>query len=205
MYEPTSGSITVDGKDLSEIRISAWRARTTGTFQDHMKFQFKAFETIGVGSLPELENRSAIEQAVRDAKADTVVAKLPDGLDSQLGRIFEGTELSHGQWQRLALARGRMRRGPLMIVLDEPTAALDPQAEHDVYEQFAEMMKATAKSLGTITVLVSHRFSTVSMADLILVLDKGVIVESGSHADLLARNGSYAEHYRTQQQAYQTQ
>lgn len=204
MYKPTSGTITVDGEDLASFGVSAWRTNITGTFQDHMKFQFKAFETVGVGDLRELDNRPVVGEAVRDARADTVVAKLPNGLDSQLGRIFEGADLSHGQWQRLALARGRMRRSPLLVVLDEPTAALDPQAEHEVYEQFAQMADAPAKALGAVTVLVSHRFSTVSMADLIVVLDDGVVVESGSHADLLALDGLYATQYRTQWQAYQS-
>jgi ATP-binding cassette subfamily B protein len=203
MYRPTSGVITVDNEDLNTINLVDWRKQSTGTFQDHVKFQFKAFETVGVGRLSAVNDRPAVEEAVREAGAGTVVATLPTGLDSQLGRIFQGAELSHGQWQRLALARGRMRSRPLLVILDEPTAALDPHAEHEVYEQFAEISRATARELGTITVLVSHRFSTVSMADLIVVLDQGVIVESGTHADLLARGGSYALHYRTQRQAYQ--
>jgi ATP-binding cassette, subfamily B, bacterial len=203
MYKPTSGVITVDDEDLDTIDLGAWRKRSTGTFQDHMKFQFKAFETVGVGRLSAVDDRPVVEEAVREARADAVVATLPEGLDSQIGRIFEGAELSHGQWQRLALARGRMRSRPLLVVLDEPTAALDPHAEHEVYEQFAEMARATARTLGTITVLVSHRFSTVSTADLIVVLDNGVIIESGTHSDLLARGGSYAIQYKTQRQAYQ--
>ncbi|WP_063784126.1 ABC transporter ATP-binding protein [Streptomyces sp. SBT349] len=203
MYEPTTGIIDVDGTPMGELDTVAWRSRMAGIFQDFQKFQLVVRESIGVGDLPRIDQPAEVERAVTGAGARSIVAGLPDGLDTQLGRIFNGVQLSHGQWQRLALARGHMRDTPLLVVLDEPTAALDPHAEDEVYQRFLAQVRATCGD-GTIAVLVSHRFSTVRMADLIVVLADGRIVETGSHDELLAANGSYAEHYLTQARGYIT-
>jgi ATP-binding cassette, subfamily B, bacterial len=157
---------------------------------------------VGVGDLERLDDSSAIESAVTRAGADAVVASLPDRLDTQLGLLFQGADLSYGQWQKLALARGVMRRRPLLLVLDEPTSALDPQAEHELFEHFTAQAQDAAKVQGAITVIVSHRFSTVNMADLIVVIESGHIVERGTHAHLLASAGRYAQLYRAQADAY---
>lgn len=202
MYKPTSGRIEVDGVALDDIDPAAWRERATGTFQDFMKFQFVLREAVGVGDLSRIADADRIAGAIADAGAGGVVTALPGGLETQLGRTFNGAELSHGQWQRLALSRGNMRTGPLLIVLDEPTAALDPQAEHDLYEAFTRQAGATASMAGTIAVLVSHRFSTVRGADLIMVLEEGRVTETGTHEQLMSSGGTYATHYDVQARGY---
>jgi ATP-binding cassette, subfamily B, bacterial len=201
-YEPTSGRITVDGVDLSRFPADSWRARLAGAFQDFFKFEYTAQQSVGVGDLPHREERPAAERAVERAGAADVLERLPHGLDTQLGPTWQnGAELSIGQWQKLALARGFMRDRPLLCVLDEPTAALDAETEHGLFERFAAASRA-ARADGRITVLVSHRFSTVRMADLIVVLEGSRVAESGSHDELMARGGSYAELYETQARAY---
>lgn len=200
-YQPDSGEVLVDGVPLRTIDGGQWRTRMAGAFQDFHRFEFMADRTVGIGDLPRIENRRAVEEAVSRAGAQDVVAVLPRGLDTQLGPNWPaGVDLSFGQWQKLALARGFMRTEPLLQVLDEPTAALDAETEHALFERYAAA--ARANSNGAITLLVSHRFSTVRMADLIVVLDGNRIVEVGSHADLMARNGQYAELYRIQETAY---
>lgn len=202
LCQPTSGRILVDGRPLADLDSASWARVTCGTFQDFAKFEFRAYETVGVGDLPRVEDRAAVETAVRRGGADQTVAGLAEGLDTQLGRVFGGAELSHGQWQQLALARGQMRSAPLLLVLDEPTAALDPQAEHDLFETFARQARAAAAANGAVTILVSHRFSTVSMADTVLVLADGRIVESGTHQELMSAGGRYAELYEAQAVGY---
>lgn len=142
--------------------------------------------------------------AAERAGALTVLDGLADGDETQLGLEFDGAELSHGQWQKLAVARGLMYLAPLLLVLDEPTAALDPHAEHDLFESFARNAADAGRRNGTITLLVSHRFSTVSIADTIVVLDGGRVTEIGSHSDLMSRNGMYARLYRIQAAGYTT-
>ena len=201
-YEPTEGCITVDGDDLARVPAEEWRDRLSGAFQDFFKFEYEAQRTIGVGDLAHLDDRVAVGAAVGRAGADDVVARLPSGVDTQLGATWDGgVELSIGQWQKLALARGFMRDRPLVCVLDEPTAALDAETEHALFERFAAESRA-AREDGRITVLVSHRFSTVRMADLIVVLDGARVAESGSHDELLALGGLYAELYELQAGAY---
>lgn len=201
MYEPTSGTILVDGTPLRRIDTPGWRSRIAGAFQDFFRFEFSAGRSIGLGDLPRLEDRPAIEHAVVRAGAGDVIDRLPAGLDTQLGPTWpEGEEVSFGQWQKLALSRGFMRNGPLLLVLDEPTSALDAETEHDLFERYADAVRD--RDNGGITLLVSHRFSTVRMADLIVVLDGARLVEVGSHDDLLARNGPYADLYRIQAAAY---
>jgi len=202
MYEPSAGRIRADGTDLADVRTDAWRERLAGAFQDFYRFELPAQHAVGVGDLPRLDERPAAEAAVERAGARDVVERLPRGLDTQLGPTWDqGVEVSFGQWQKLALARGFMRDGPLLLVLDEPTAALDAETEHALFEGFARAARASAGS-GRVTVLVSHRFSTVRMADRIVVLDGARVVEVGSHAELLARGGQYAELYRIQAAAY---
>ena len=202
MYAPTSGRITVDGTDLSHIATDEWRACLAGAFQDFYRFELHAQQTVGVGDLPRVEDRPATQTAVDRAGAHDVVERLAYGLDTQLGPSWdEGAEVSFGQWQKLALARGFMRDAPLLLILDEPTAALDAETEHSLFERFAEASR-THQDSGRVTVLVSHRFSTVRMADVIVVMDGARIVEFGSHEELMAHGGQYSELFRIQAAAY---
>ncbi len=199
LYHPDQGRILVDGADLARIGAEEWRSRLAGAFQDFFKFEFRARHSVGLGDLPRIENHPAVVTAVGRAGAEDVVAKLAAGLDTQLGATWpDGVEVSFGQWQKLALARGFMRDAPLLLVLDEPTAALDAETEHALFERYA----AAARGDGRITLLVSHRFSTVRMADLIVVLDGARVAEVGTHEDLMAKQGQYAELYSIQAEAY---
>ena len=201
LYEPTSGEIHVDGQPLARLRTGEWRDRLAGAFQDFFRFELPARQSIGVGDLPRLDEEPAVVRAVERAGADELVARWPAGLDTQLGPTWPGgVDVSFGQWQKLALARGFMRDHPLLLVLDEPTAALDAETEHALFERYAAAAHQDAN--GRITVLVSHRFSTVRMADLIVVLDGAHLVEAGTHEDLMARGGQYAELYGIQAAAY---
>ena len=209
MYEPSSGSILVDDTPLERVPAAEWRAHLAGAFQDFFRFEFRAGHTVGLGDVPRLEDQPAVNAAVARAGAGDVVARLRSGLDTQLGPTWPGgVELSFGQWQKLALARGFMRDEPLLLVLDEPTAALDAETEHELFERYAAAARGTSENgttknnRGRITVLVSHRFSTVRMADLILVLDGAKLVEFGTHEELMARRGQYAELYGIQAAAY---
>jgi ATP-binding cassette subfamily B protein len=202
LYDPDEGRIQVDGVDLASMSVPEWRARLAGAFQDFFRFELRALEGVGLGELRRLGDRAAATTAVDRAGAADLVERLPDGLDTQLGPSWdEGVEVSFGQWQKLALARGFMRDGPLLLVLDEPTAALDAETEHALFERFAAAAREEATN-GRVTVLVSHRFSTVRMADLIVVLDGARVAEVGSHTDLMARGGRYAELYGIQATAF---
>jgi ATP-binding cassette subfamily B protein len=205
LYQPTSGRILVDGAELARMPPDQWRSRLSGAFQDFFRFEFKACHSIGVGDLPRLDDVPAVTTAVNRAGADDVVEQLAAGLDTQLGPTWpQGVEISFGQWQKLALARGFMRETPLLLVLDEPTAALDAETEHALFERYAAAVrKARGNGCnGGITILVSHRFSTVRMADFIVVLDGSRLVESGTHEALMAKQGQYAELYGIQAAAY---
>jgi ATP-binding cassette subfamily B protein len=202
MYEPSSGSILLDDTPLARVRPSEWRARLAGAFQDFFRFEFRAGHTVGLGDVPRLDDEPAVVAAVDRAGAGDVVARLASGLETQLGPTWPaGVELSFGQWQKLALARGFMRDEPLLLVLDEPTAALDAETEHALFERYAAAARGSSES-GRITILVSHRFSTVRMADLIVVLDGARLVEVGTHDDLMAKQGQYSELYGIQAAAY---
>jgi ATP-binding cassette subfamily B protein len=214
-YDPTGGRITVDGVDLRDLDLDGWRANTGAAFQDFVHFQLVAHEAVGVGDLPMVDDLERVGASARQAGADRVIDRLPDGLSTQLGRWFEGgVDLSEGEWQRVALARGLMRPTPALLVLDEPTASLDPRAEHEVFATFAAMSRGDAGAAapnGTargdagaspVTILVSHRFSTVRMADVIVVLHNGRIEEQGSHEELLAAGGRYAELFHLQASRY---
>jgi ATP-binding cassette, subfamily B, bacterial len=202
LYQPTSGRIDVDGVDLVTIDQEAWRERTSGAFQDFVRFEFAAQRTVGLGDLPQLDNEPIALDAVSRAGANDVLERLPEGLHTQLGPGWPGgVDLSGGQWQKLALARGLVRDHPLLVVLDEPTSALDAETEHALFERFAAQA-AEAKADGRITILVSHRFSTVRMADEIVVLSGAHVVEQGSHDALMANAGPYSELYTIQASAY---
>jgi ATP-binding cassette subfamily B protein len=208
MYEPTSGSILVDDVPLARVRADEWRARLAGAFQDFFRFEFRALHTVGLGDVPRLDDQPAVSAAVGRAGAADVVSHLTSGLDTQLGPTWPGgVEVSFGQWQKLSLARGFMRDTPLLLVLDEPTAALDAETEHALFERYAAAAHDQGSRHadghgGRITILVSHRFSTVRMADLIVVLDGARVVEMGTHDDLMAGRGQYADLYGLQAAAY---
>jgi len=207
-YEPTSGAIYVDDRPLARIPADGWRERLAGAFQDFFRFEFQAQHSVGVGDVPRIDDRPAVVAAIGRAGADDVVAKFGDGLETQLGPTWpEGVEVSFGQWQKLALARGFMRDHPLLLVLDEPTAALDAETEHALFERYAAAAQGDGiapdgAADGRITILVSHRFSTVRMADLIVVLDGSHVVEVGSHDELMSKRRQYAELYGIQAAAY---
>jgi ATP-binding cassette subfamily B protein len=202
MYAPTSGSITADGVDIGRIDVEEWRERLAGAFQDFARLEFVAATSVGLGDEPHQDDRVAVGTAVDRAGATTVVDDLRQGLDTQLGPSWDdGVDVSFGQWQKLALARGYMRPEPLLLILDEPTAALDAETEHALFERFAAGARDQTTA-GRVTVLVSHRFSTVRMADLIVVLDGARVVEVGSHDELMARRGTYAELYSIQASSY---
>ena len=200
MYEPSGGRITVDGADMADFDPAAWRRRLSAAFQDACRFEFLLGETIGVGDVDRIDDAYQILMATERAGAGPVLESLPLGLNTQLGRRFDGVELSGGQWQRLALARASMR-DPLLLLLDEPTANLDAEAEFALFETIARATRR-ARSRGAVTMLVSHRFSTVRMADLIVVVDGGTVIEVGSHDELMGRGGLYAELFTLQSSAY---
>jgi ATP-binding cassette subfamily B protein len=214
LYEPSAGQILIDNVELARMPADEWRARLAGAFQDFFRFEFRARHTVGVGDVPRLDDEPAVVTAVGRAGADDVVVQLNAGLETQLGPTWpQGVEVSFGQWQKLALARGFMRDHPLLLVLDEPTAALDAETEHALFERYAAAANGSRKAGtaadgaapnedGRITILVSHRFSTVRMADLIVVLDGARVAEVGGHDELMARGGTYAELYSIQAAAY---
>ncbi len=206
MYEPSSGSILLDDTPLARVPAGEWRERLAGAFQDFFRFEFRAGHTVGLGDVPRLDDESAVVAAIDRAGASDVVSHLTSGLETQLGPTWPGgVELSFGQWQKLALARGFMRDQPLLLVLDEPTAALDAETEHALFERYAAAAHGASPNnndSGRITILVSHRFSTVRMADLIVVLDGARLVEVGTHDELMARGGQYSELYSIQAAAY---
>ena len=196
LYEPTEGRILVDGVDIREYNLKQLRDNIGIIFQDYIRFQLKAGENIAIGNIEDRINAPAIEEAARKSLADTVVEELPGRYEQILGKRFaKGVDLSGGQWQKIALARAYMRDAQLLI-LDEPTAALDARAEHEVFLRFAELIE------GKAAVIISHRFSTVRMADRILFLENGQLLELGSHEELIAKDGKYAELFHLQAAGY---
>jgi ATP-binding cassette subfamily B protein len=197
LYEPTEGRVLLDGKDLREWDGEDLRKRVGVVFQDFNQYQLKLRENVGFGSVDNLTDEPRIGRAVEHGGATEVVKALTGGLDTQLGRWFkDGAELSGGQWQKIALARAFMREEADILVLDEPTAALDAEAEHAVFERFRSLAQ------GRTTIVISHRFPTVRMADRILVLDGGGIIEEGTHDALIAKGGRYAHLFSLQAEGY---
>lgn len=202
-YDPTDGTIEVDDVDLRRIPVEDWRERISAGFQDFAKYEFTAQHVVGLGSQKHIDDEQAVEGALERARAEDVLRRLSHGLQTLVGKSFHGgTDLSGGQWQKLALGRAMLRDDPLLLLLDEPTSALDAQAEHNLFEQYALGARRVAQRTGAITVLVSHRFSTVRMADTILVVGDGKVLEAGSHEQLVALNGAYADLYALQARQY---
>jgi ATP-binding cassette subfamily B protein len=196
LYDPSEGRILLDGHDLREYDLVELRKEIGVIFQDYLRFQMTIAQNIAIGKIDQQENRLLIEEAARQSLAHTVAEKLPSGYDQMLGRKFsQGTELSGGEWQKIALARAYIRNAQVLI-LDEPTAALDARAEYEVFQRFAELTQ------GKSAILISHRFSTVRMADRILVLGNGELLEMGSHEELLVKDGRYAELFQLQAAGY---
>jgi ATP-binding cassette subfamily B protein len=202
LYEPTTGRILADGTDIRSFDVAAWRQRLSAGFQDFARFELVARESVGAGDVGREPDDGELLDALDRAVAGDVLAALPAGLATQLGRQFEGVELSGGQWQKVALGRAMLRPEPLLVMLDEPTASLDAPTEHELFERFASTAHSVAASIGGITLLISHRFSTVRMADLIVVLAGGTITEVGTHDELMLAGGTYAELYTLQARAY---
>ncbi len=205
LYQPTVGQITVEGVDMAELDPGQWRQRVAAGFQDFARFEFLVRETVGIGDLEALATSGdeAVVAALTRAGAADLLDTLPRGLATQLGPNWPGgIDLSGGQWQKLAIGRALMRTTPLLLLLDEPTAALDAETEHRLFTQWTTVTHELRQTTGAVTVLVSHRFSTVQMADLIVVLNGGQVVELGSHRDLMARGGLYAELFELQARSY---
>jgi ATP-binding cassette subfamily B protein len=196
LYDPTAGQILLDGVDLREYDLEDLWRETGVIFQDFMRYDMTAAENIAIGKIEDRENTFRVRSAAQKSLAEGVIRKLPKNYDQILGRRFEGgVDLSGGEWQKMALARAYLRDAQLLI-LDEPTAALDAKSEHEVFQRFAELTH------GKMALLISHRFSTVKMADRILVLEQGQIAEQGDHAELLLRGGRYAEMFELQASSY---
>ena len=203
LHRPTAGRILVDDTELAALDPQDWRQRVSAGFQDHARFEFSIQRSVGLGLLPRLDDAVAVTAALDRAGAADIAEQAPAGLATQLGPSWPGgVDLSGGQWQKLAIGRAMMRTDPLLLLLDEPTAAIDAETEHELFARWTEAASATRRRTGAITVLVSHRFSTVRMADLILVLRDGGICERGSHAGLMAAGGVYAELFELQARAY---
>lgn len=203
MYRPTEGRILVDGTDLRDFGPAAWMARVAPLFQDFARLELLLRENVGIGAVGSVDDDEAVLDAMTRARAEKVLARVPGGLNGLLGRNYgDGAELSGGQWQTLGLARALMRERPLLQILDEPASALDAAAEHAVFERFGSDARRSRRSLGAVTVFVSHRFSTVRTADLIVVLDGGRIREAGGHDELMAAGGTYSEVFALQAHVY---
>jgi ATP-binding cassette, subfamily B, bacterial len=198
LYDPSSGSIKIDGVDLRDLDPEQLRNMVAVVFQDYAHYQMTARENIGFGKIEAINDLEQIRRAAQEAGVESIINGLPDAYETVLGRQFEGGhELSLGQWQRIAVARALLRDAPILI-LDEPTAAMDAQAEYELYQQLRKLAR------GRMTILISHRFSTVRMADRIFVLEHGRLIEEGTHEELLARDSRYAYFFRLQAESYQT-
>jgi ATP-binding cassette subfamily B protein len=203
MYAPTAGQILVDDVPLASIAPEQWRERCTAAFQDFVRFNLPAVSSVGVGEVESHDSEPLALAALSRSGGSGLAEQLPEGLATYVGGPYTGGHnLSGGQWQKLALGRAMRSKDPLLVVLDEPTASLDAQAEHALFERYASLSADLAADLGTITLLVSHRFSTVRMADLIVYLEDGHAIEAGTHDDLMSAGGRYAEAFTLQAAAY---
>jgi ATP-binding cassette subfamily B protein len=195
LHDPLQGRITVDGQDLRDLDPVSWHHRVAAVFQDYVQFELSAYDNVAYGALHNRDDAEGVAEAARLSGADHLIDRLPAGWATPLSRQFsDGAELSGGEWQRLALTRAlfAVRSGASVLVLDEPTAALDVRGEAEVYERFVELTR------GATTIVISHRFSTVRRADRIVVIEHGVVVEDGDHNELIRRGGRYAEMYALQ-------
>ena len=198
LYLPTEGRVLLDGLNLNEWQLDALRDRIGVIFQDFVRYQLQVGENIGVGDVANFEARDQQVTAAEKGMANPFIDEMENGYDTQLGRWFkDGRELSGGQWQKIALSRAFMRQQADILVLDEPTSAMDAEAEAHIFDHFRE---ATQKQMA---ILISHRFSTVRMADQIVVLAQGKIIERGSHEELMQQNGQYAHLFKIQAKGYQ--
>ncbi|MGW6005885.1 ABC transporter ATP-binding protein [Oerskovia enterophila] len=203
LYRPSSGSVQVDGVELSAISRDDWQSRVATLFQDFARLELTLRENVGIGHLPAMDDDAQIGRALDEARARHLAERSPQGLDQVLGTSYDdGRQLSGGQWQSLGLGRTVLRPDPLLVVLDEPASALDAAAEHALFERFSATARRTSSQTGAVTVYVSHRFSTVRDADLIVVLEGGRVVETGTHDELVAIDGAYAAMYGLQARAY---
>jgi ATP-binding cassette subfamily B protein len=203
LCRPASGKILVDGTDLEAFDPEAWRLRISAGFQDHARFEFTLGRAVGIGWLPSEADDAAVAEALDRAGAADLAPLGPAGLATQLGPQWPGgIDLSGGQWQKLAIGRAMMRTAPLLLLLDEPTAAIDAETEHELFARWTRATRRVREHTGAITVLVSHRLATVRMADLILVLRDGGICERGSHDELIAAGGWYGELFELQARSY---
>ncbi len=196
LYDPDEGEILMSGRNIKEYDLKDLREQIGVIFQDFVQYAMKVQENIGIGRIADLDQLPLIRAAATKSGADAVIDKLDDGYETMLGKWFDkGTQLSGGEWQKVALARAFMRDARLLI-LDEPTSALDAQAEYDVFTRFRHLTE------GKTAIFISHRFSTVRLADRIFVIENGGILESGSHSELMEKDGRYAELFNLQAEAY---
>lgn len=198
---PTQGAVLIDGVDLASIDRASWRTTTSACFQDHARLHLSARESIAISDLDALDRDESLRDAMRRAAADDVLAALPDGFDTMLGPTLGGIDLSGGQWQKISISRALLRRNPALLVLDEPSSALDPLAELQLFERYKEIA-ADDDRKDTITVIIAHRFSSVRIADLIVVLHEGRLIDAGPHAELMVRCPHYADLYQLQAAMY---
>jgi ATP-binding cassette subfamily B protein len=197
LYDPDSGTVTVDGVDIRQLDPAKWRRQISVILQDYVQYQLPVWENVWLGDVETAPDREKIIEAAERSGADPAIRRLPQGYDTPLGCWFEqGRELSIGEWQKVALARAFLRDSHF-VVLDEPTSALDPLAEAELFRHFRRVIQ------GRSAVLISHRFSTVQMADYIYVMDQGRVKEHGTHRELLERGGLYARLYLAQAAPYQ--
>jgi ABC-type multidrug transport system fused ATPase/permease subunit len=198
LYTPTTGRILLDGTNLQDWDSQALHQQMGVIFQDFIRYQLMVGENIGVGRVEQIDDEVLWQEAAQKGRAETFIADLPSSYQTQLGRWFKnGIELSGGQWQKIALARAFMRKDARILILDEPTAAMDAQAEADIFNEF------NANMVDKITILISHRFSTVRTANTIIVMDKGSVLEMGSHQELVLQKGIYARLFKLQAKGYQ--